>query len=62
MYAKVNEYGFLKLCNKIRKTLIVEQLTDEVVYLAAYDEELVHITDQSVRIDDNGCVSDLDFL
>ncbi len=61
MYAKVNEYGFLETPYiKLEKCPDGKtRLTDEVVYLAAYDEELVHITDQSVRIDDNGCISDL---
>jgi len=61
MYARVNEYGFLETpyvkLEKDSKGKV--KLTDEVVYLAAYDEENVHITDQSVEIDDNGYILDI---
>ena len=60
MYAKVNNYGFLETPYiKLHKESNGKiKLTDEIVYLAAYDEELVHITDQSVRIDDGGYILD----
>ncbi len=60
MYAKVNVYGFLETPYiKLHKDDNgAVKLTDEVVYLAAYDEELVYITDQSVRIDDKGYLLD----
>jgi len=59
-YAKVNEYGFLETPYiKLEKTSDGNiRLTDEIVYLAAYDEEDVHITDQSVSIDENGVITD----
>ncbi|GIW69514.1 MAG: hypothetical protein KatS3mg101_0261 [Patescibacteria group bacterium] len=55
-YAKVNEYGFLETPYiKLEKTPNGEvRLTDQIVYLAAYDEEDVHITDQSVSINGRG--------
>lgn len=60
MYAKVNQYGFLETPYiKLTKDANGKvKFTDEVTYLAAYDEELVHITDQSVRVDDKGYILD----
>ena len=59
LYARVNEYGFLETPYiKIEKTDLGVRLTDEVVYLAAYDEEKVFITDQSVVVDKNGYILD----
>ncbi|MCB9823791.1 DNA-directed RNA polymerase subunit beta [Candidatus Nomurabacteria bacterium] len=57
-YARVNEYGFLetpyvKLEEKNGKV----RITDEVVYLAAYDEELYYITDSTVSIDEKGFIT-----
>ncbi len=60
MYAKVNNYGFLET-PYIKLTKEADgriKVTDEVVYLAAYEEENVHITDQSINIDANGYISD----
>jgi len=59
-YAKVNEYGFLETPYiKLEKTPNGEvRLTDQIVYLAAYDEEDVHITDQSVSINEEGIIID----
>lgn len=60
MYARVNEYGFLETpyvkLEKDSKGNV--KITDEVVYLAAYDEEHTNITDQSVEIDENGYILD----
>jgi len=60
MYARVNEYGFLETpyvkLEKDPKGRV--RITDEIVYLAAYDEENVNITDQSVEIDDGGYILD----
>jgi DNA-directed RNA polymerase subunit beta len=60
MYARVNEYGFLETpyvkLEKDSKGRV--RITDEIVYLAAYDEENVNITDQSVEIDDGGYILD----
>lgn len=60
MYAKVNEYGFLETPYiKLEKLPSGQvRLTDDVVYLAAYDEECAHITDQSVDVDDKGIIID----
>ena len=59
LYARVNEYGFLETPYlKLEKNSKGVRLTDEVVYLAAYDEEKVYITDQSVEIDKDGFILD----
>ena len=60
MYAKVNKNGFLETPYiKLEKQKDGKvKVTDEVVYLAAYEEEDVHITDQSVNIDDKGIITD----
>ncbi len=60
MYARVNEYGFLETPYiKLEKdTKGNVKITDEVVYLAAYDEEHTNITDQSVEIDEEGYILD----
>lgn len=59
MYARINEYGFLETPYvKLKKTERGVKLTDEIVYLAAYDETEVYITDQSVNIDSYGYISD----
>jgi len=63
LYARINEYGFLetpyKKVEKIKrgkKTLI--RVTDEIVYLAADDEEDYHITHSGVNIDSKGYLID----
>lgn len=60
MYARVNEYGFLETpyvkLQKDSKGRV--KITDEVAYLAAYDEEHTNITDQSVEIDKDGYITD----
>ena len=60
MFAKVNQYGFLETpyikLEKDSKGNV--RITDEVVYLAAYDEEHTYITDQSVEIDEKGYILD----
>ncbi len=60
MYARVNQYGFLETpyikLEKDSKGNV--KITDEVVYLAAYDEEHTNITDQSVEIDEKGYILD----
>jgi len=59
-YAKVNEYGFLETPYiKLEKKPSGEvKITDQIVYLAAYDEEDAHITDQSVAVDAKGVIID----
>lgn len=60
MYARVNQYGFLETpyikLEKDSKGNV--KITDEVVYLAAYDDEHTNITDQSVEIDEKGYILD----
>jgi len=60
MYARVNEYGFLETpyIKLVKESDGRVRLTDEIVYLAAYDEESVYITDQSVEIDADGYITD----
>lgn len=58
MYARVNKYGFLETpymrLEKDSKGKV--KVTNEIVYLAAYDEEEVYITDSSIEIDDDGYI------
>lgn len=60
LYAKVNEYGFLETpyirLEKDKNGKV--KLTNDIEYLAAYDEAEHHITDQSVEIDDKGYIVD----
>ncbi len=58
-YAHVNEYGFLETpYYKLEKDASGKvKVTDEVVYLAAYDEEDIFITDASVSIDEKGYIN-----
>ena len=60
MYAKVNEYGFLETPYiKLEKDKSGNlRITNEIVYLAAYEEEEVYITDQSIEIDDKDYIID----
>ena len=56
-YAIVNDYGFLetpyrKIVNEDGKI----RVTDDIVYLAAYDEDWVFIADASAKLDDKGYV------
>src|SRR3990167_6051397 len=58
MYAKVNQYGFLETPYiKLEKEPDGRiKVTGEVVYLAAYDEEGVYVTDSSVQLDENNYI------
>ena len=58
MYAKVNQYGFLETPYiKLEKESDGRiKVSDEVVYLAAYDEEGVYVTDSSVQLDENNYI------
>ncbi len=58
MYAKVNSYGFLETPYiKLEKTKDGKpKISDEIVYLAAYEEENVFITDASIKTDENGVI------
>lgn len=62
LYAKVNEYGFIeapyrrvKKTKRGRKTRV--KVTDEIVYIAADDEENYHITHASIEIDGWGYIT-----
>ncbi len=59
MYARVNKYGFLETpYYRIVKDNKGMRVTDELVYLAAYDEEDRGITDSSIHTDANGYILD----
>ncbi|NCT55546.1 DNA-directed RNA polymerase subunit beta [bacterium] len=59
MYSKVNEFGFLETpYRKLEKVGDRIKLTDEVGYMAAYDERNLSITDASVNIDEKGFITD----
>ncbi|HLC93781.1 MAG TPA: DNA-directed RNA polymerase subunit beta [Patescibacteria group bacterium] len=59
MYAKVNKYGFLETpyIKLIKDKEGRVKVTDQVVYLAAYDEEHCYITDASVQMDEKGFIT-----
>ncbi len=58
LYTRVNEYGFLE--TPYRQIVKEEdgrmRVTDEVKYLAAYDEDGRFITSASVQLDENGYI------
>jgi DNA-directed RNA polymerase subunit beta len=58
LYSRVNEYGFLE--TPYRKVTPGKdgrmRVTDEIVYLAAYDEDDYFITDASVELDSEGYI------
>lgn len=58
LYARVNEYGFLETpYRKIVKGAEGRtRVTDEVEYLAAYDEDDIFITSASVKLDEEGYI------
>ncbi len=58
MFARVNKYGFLETPYlKLEKEENGKiRVTDEVVFLAAYDEEQVYITDSSVKTNDKNYI------
>jgi len=63
LYAKVNEYGFLEApYRKVEKTKKGKKtsvkVSDEIVYLAADDEEEAHITHSGVTTDARGFIQD----
>ncbi len=55
VYARTNEYGFLE--TPYRK-VVDSQVTDEVVYLSAYDEINHHIAQASANTDGEGRLTD----
>ncbi len=63
LYSRVNEFGFIEAPHRKvekvkrgRKTL--SRVTDEIVYLAADDEEEYHITHSGVEVDKAGYITD----
>jgi DNA-directed RNA polymerase subunit beta len=63
LYSQVNQYGFLetpyrKVIKKTSGTKTKIQVTDDIVYLPADDEEQHHITHADVNIDKNNYITD----
>jgi len=63
LYSRVNEYGFLETpyrrVKKVKRGGKVKmKVTDEIVYLAADDEQEYYITHSGVNIDQNGFITD----
>jgi DNA-directed RNA polymerase subunit beta len=59
LYARANELGFLETpYRKIDKSGKTPRVTDEVVYVAAYDEDQYVIADSSVRLGEGGEIFD----
>lgn len=63
LFAKVNEYGFLEApYRKVEKRKAGGKtrmrITDEIVYLAADDEQNHYVTHAAIRIDKNGYILD----
>jgi len=59
LFARVNEYGFLEApYRKIVKVGSKSKVTDEIVYLAANDEEEHYITHCNIAIDKKGFILD----
>ncbi len=57
LYARVNEYGFLETpYRKIVKEKDRMRVTDEVRYIAAYDEDDLFITAASINLDEKGYI------
>ena len=58
LYARVNEYGFLETPYRkiVKGAEGRKQVTDEVKYLAAYDEDDLFLTSASVKLDENGYI------
>ena len=63
LYARVNEYGFIespyRKVEKVKKGNKTKmRVTNEVIYLAADDEELHYITHAGVNVDNYGYITD----
>jgi DNA-directed RNA polymerase subunit beta len=63
LYARVNEYGFLEApYRKVKPVKVGKktkmQITDEIIYLTADDEEDYYITHAEVNIDEKGIIAD----
>jgi len=62
LYARVNKFGFLetpyrKVIHEKNNGKQVAQISDEIVYLQADDEERYHITHNGIAIDDKGIIT-----
>lgn len=59
MYARINKYGFIETPYiKLEREKDKIRVTNELEYLAAYDEEDKNITDASVTVDSDGYITD----
>ena len=60
LYARLNEYGFIETpYRKLKKDKNGKvKVTNEVVYMAAYEEKDYYITDASINIDEKGYILD----
>ncbi|OGD96524.1 DNA-directed RNA polymerase subunit beta [Candidatus Curtissbacteria bacterium RIFCSPHIGHO2_12_FULL_38_9b] len=60
LYCRINEFGFLEAPYRkvIKSKNGKSQVTDEIVYLAADDEEDYYITHAQISIDENGFIQD----
>jgi len=58
MYSRVNEFGFLETPYfKLEKEADGRvRVTNEVVYLSAYEEDNFYITDSSIKVDEDGYI------
>lgn len=58
-YAKINEYGFIEApYRKVEQRKDGAYITDEIVYMDAYDEEQFRIAEATVAVDAKGKVTD----
>ncbi len=55
VYARTNEYGFLETPYR---RVVDSKVTDEIVYLSAYDEIQFHIAQASANTDEDGVLTD----
>lgn len=59
LYTRVNKFGFLEApYRKVKKVNGKMKVTDEIVYMAADEEEDYKITHAEIDIDDNGYIQD----
>lgn len=59
IYARINEYGFIETPYfKLDKSGDKVKVTDEVVYLAAYDEDNFYIAGYGSQIDEKGYINE----
>jgi DNA-directed RNA polymerase subunit beta len=57
LYSRINEYGFLETpYRKVVQENGKSKITDEVIYMAADDEEDFYITEASVEVDEKGFI------